>query len=256
VIGSLIADMTLTLVTQFLFTVTGLVLLLLRVDNTAPIWRVLLGLLIFLPMVGGLFALQRYGLVRMGGQLVSKLFGPRWSEQIGSAMSLDRMVRLIYRRPSRVVIAVGGQLAGWLLGTGEIWLALSYLGSPVSLGDALVIESLTQALSAVAFLIPGAIGVQEGGFVLFCTLLGLPADIGMALALARRFRDLLIFVPGLVALQIGEAGNLVFGKPAAQRRRRPKRPLADRRPTDTEHPRHDRALLLAHAQRPQDHHLP
>ncbi len=209
VVASLISDITLSLVSQFLFTVIGLVVLLVHIDDTDTSWRVIGGLAVFLPMVAGLFAIQRYGIVNLGEKITGALFGEKWAELVGNAAQLDRLLLLIYRRPSRVIVSVGGQLLGWLLGCGEIWLALKYLGHEVPLTDALAIEALAQAVSAAAFLIPGALGIQEGGFMLWAGLLGLPAELGLALAFARRFRDLVIFLPGLVVWQMYETKSLI-----------------------------------------------
>ena len=52
---------------------------------------------------------------------------------------------------------------------------------------------------------PSALGVQEGGFILIGGALGLDPAICLALAGARRIRDLLIFVPGLFAWHIDES---------------------------------------------------
>jgi uncharacterized membrane protein YbhN (UPF0104 family) len=89
----------------------------------------------------------------------------------------------------------------------EIWLALHFLGARVSLIEAFVIESLIQAVSSAAFFVPGGLGVQEGGFILLGGALGLSPATSLALAGARRIRDLLIFVPGLVAWQIAESSE-------------------------------------------------
>jgi uncharacterized membrane protein YbhN (UPF0104 family) len=51
----------------------------------------------------------------------------------------------------------------------------------------------------VAFFVPGAIGVMEGGYVLLGPIFGLPADIALSLALIKRGRDLAI---GLLAIAV------------------------------------------------------
>jgi uncharacterized membrane protein YbhN (UPF0104 family) len=89
----------------------------------------------------------------------------------------------------------------------EIWLALYFLGARVTLVEAVVIESLIQAISSAAFFVPGGLGVQEGGFVLIGGALGLDPSTCLALAGARRIRDLLIFVPGLIAWQFAETSK-------------------------------------------------
>jgi uncharacterized membrane protein YbhN (UPF0104 family) len=53
--------------------------------------------------------------------------------------------------------------------------------------------------------VPGALGVQEGGFLLVCTVLGIDGTTALALAAARRLRDLIVFFPGLIAWQWAEA---------------------------------------------------
>jgi putative membrane protein len=216
VAASLIADITLAIVSQFLFTVAGLVLLLLRIEDTAAVWRVIGGLLAFVPMVGGLIAVQRMGIVNLGARLVGALFGDRWGDLVGNAARLDRVLRLVYRRFSRVAGSVVLQFLGWTLGTGEIYLALRFLGHPLDLSDSFLLEAIAQAISSAAFIVPGAIGVQEGGFMVIGTLLGLGPEVALAVALARRIRDILIFVPGLIAWQIGEAQRLSASRHPAE----------------------------------------
>jgi uncharacterized membrane protein YbhN (UPF0104 family) len=94
----------------------------------------------------------------------------------------------------------------------EIWLALYFLGAQVSFTEAVVIESLIQAVSSAAFFVPGGLGVQEGGFILIGGALGLEPSTCLALAGARRIRDLLIFVPGLFAWQLAESAGKTRGR--------------------------------------------
>jgi len=114
---------------------------------------------------------------------------------------VDRTLREIYQRRVDVVACIAWQLAGWIAGAAEIWLALYFLGAPVRLLDALVIEALIQAISSAAFVVPGALGVQEAGFLVIGAALGLDAPTSLALAAARRLRDVVIFLPGLAAWQ-------------------------------------------------------
>ncbi len=73
------------------------------------------------------------------------------------------------------------------------------LGAETGLAEALVIESLGQTVRNAAFVVPGGLGVQEGGFVLICALFGIPPEQAIALSLIRRVRDIILGVPGLVA---------------------------------------------------------
>jgi uncharacterized membrane protein YbhN (UPF0104 family) len=97
------------------------------------------------------------------------------------------------------LLAMAWQMVSWLLGTLEVCLALHFLGHDVGLGAGLAIESLGQALKAVGFAIPGALGVQEGGYVMVCSLFGLPPQVAIALSLMKRLREVVLGVPGIVA---------------------------------------------------------
>ena len=95
-------------------------------------------------------------------------------------------------------------------------LALHFLGHEVGLGPGLVIESLGQALKAVGFAVPGALGVQEGGYIVVCQLFGLSPEVAIALSLTKRLREVVLGVPGLVAWQRMEARRPADGAQPAK----------------------------------------
>jgi hypothetical protein len=72
------------------------------------------------------------------------------------------------------------------------------------LSEALILESLGQAIRAAAFAIPGALGVQESGFIVLGGVLGVPPAPSLALSLVKRARELALGLPGLIAWQITE----------------------------------------------------
>lgn len=209
-IGSIVVDMTLSVVTQFLFTLAGLGLLVFRTDDVDTLWRVALGVALSLPLVAAFVAVQRWGLFNLLNRLLRALFGDKFAALAQGSRRLDQTIRLIYRRRRALALCCVWQFLAWVVGAGEIWLALYFLGHPVSLIDALILEAAAQAVSSAAFIVPGAIGVQEGGYVLFGTMLGLDPEVALALALARRVRDVLIFVPGLILWQLSEGKRLII----------------------------------------------
>jgi glycosyltransferase 2 family protein len=208
-VTSLVVDMTVSLVSQFAFTLAGLALLVARGASGGMVRDVALGLVATVPLVAGLVLVQRVGLFTLAAKLFRALFAGRFDALVGGAPSLDRSVRRLYRRRRAVFACFAWQFAGWSAGTGEIWLALLFLGHPVALGDAFAIEAVVQALSSGAFLVPGALGVQEGGFLVVGGMLGLTPELALALALVRRARDFILFVPALLLWQIG-AGRRAF----------------------------------------------
>jgi uncharacterized membrane protein YbhN (UPF0104 family) len=83
----------------------------------------------------------------------------------------------------------------------EVWIALAFMGHPIGIADALVIESLLHAIRGVAFAIPGALGAQEAGLVLLCGLFGIAPEQAIALSLVKRAADLVLGVPSLLGWQ-------------------------------------------------------
>ena len=93
------------------------------------------------------------------------------------------------------------QLAGWIVGVGETLIALALMGHPIGMAQALVIESLLHAIRGAAFIIPGALGAQEGGLVLLCAIFAIPPEQAIALSLVRRAVDVVLGTPSLVIWQ-------------------------------------------------------
>jgi putative membrane protein len=137
------------------------------------------------------------------------LLGEKLAGWVGDPRQLDRAIKALYRRRARIVQCFIWQIVGWVSGSVEIWLVLYFFGQPVSPGTALAIEALAQAVASAGFVVPGALGIQEGGFLLFGEAFGLTADTALALALARRVRDLLLFAPAVLIWQFGEGKRLL-----------------------------------------------
>ncbi|MEM5420921.1 flippase-like domain-containing protein [Paraburkholderia ferrariae] len=199
---------TLQAVAQIVFAVFGIVLFSAYAANGAP--RDLgVAALIATAALGGLIALfyvaQRRGLFGRLLRLASKVFGQRdWSALATRADAIDEAVKSLYARRGRVAASFALSLAGWLVGTVEVWLALRFLGHPTGWIDALLLESIGQAIRGAAFAIPGSLGVQEGGYLLLAPLVGLPPEAALALSLAKRAREILLGLPGLLYLHFSE----------------------------------------------------
>jgi putative membrane protein len=209
IVASVVVDMTLCVGSQFAYTMIGLALLLRHSGDFATVGTIALGLVVVVALVGIFVFVQRYGLFGLLAAMVHRLFGDRFAWFVGGAVVLDRAVRVIYRRPRRLLACTVWQFVAWAVAAGEVWLALYFLGFPVSIADAILIDAVTHAASTAAFVVPGAIGVQEGAFMIVGNLLGLSPELSLALALTRRARDLLLFIPGLLVWQIQEGRRLL-----------------------------------------------
>jgi putative membrane protein len=156
--------------------------------------------------VGGFIFVQQAGTFGF----LAKVFGKtRASEGLAAgAAGLDGMIRALYRRPRRILLASAIRLLSRVALTAEVWLAAYFMGFPITLWEALMLKSLTGALRGAAFVVPGGWGVQEGGYVVLGGLLGLSPEFMLAVSLATRARELLVSLPGLVAWQHGEGRSL------------------------------------------------
>ncbi|CAG9257919.1 flippase-like domain-containing protein [Paraburkholderia caribensis] len=171
-------------------------------------------------MIVGFYMAQRRGLFGKALRVVSKVFGKRdWSALTTRADAVDVAVRELYDQRGKVAASFALSLAGWIIGTVEVWLALRFLGHPVGWVDALLLESLGQAIRGAAFAIPGSLGIQEGGYLLLAPLVGLPPEAALALSLVKRARELLLGLPGLLYLH--------FSERSWQRRRDSRLPVVD-----------------------------
>ncbi len=197
------------MLSQAVFAAIGIVLLAAYAGDRTLMWVLLIGSALFAANATWFYYLQRRGLFARLARMLNKVASGRdWLDLTGGAEALDVAVQSVYRHAGAARASFALNLAGWLAGTGEVWLALYFLGHPVSLMDALFLESLGQAIRGIAFLIPGALGVQEGGYVLLGAMVGVPADTALALSLTKRARELLLGLPGLLDWQIHEGRRL------------------------------------------------
>jgi uncharacterized membrane protein YbhN (UPF0104 family) len=56
--------------------------------------------------------------------------------------------------------------------------------------------------------VPGGLGVQEGGFILFGSAIGVGPDLALAFSLARRFREIVLGIPVLLSWQALEGHHI------------------------------------------------
>jgi putative membrane protein len=160
--------------------------------------------------VGGFYWMQRRGFFSKMMRTATRFAGKRdWSRWMSQAEAIDLTVQLTYGRGGPVAASFLLSSLGWLVGTGEVYLILQLIHHPVGWIDALLLESLGQAIRGAAFAIPGALGVQEGGYLLLAPLAGLPPDAALAVSLAKRAREILLGLPGLLYLHLSSRGNAV-----------------------------------------------
>lgn len=202
--ASVTVDLTLEMAAQVPFTLIGLGLLL--AGHAAPelaAW-VLRGLGAAVVVLAALIAAQRFGLLRVLEERLLRLAHRHGWQGVEAIKGLHAATVAVYRSPWRIIAGVLCHLASWLLGALEVWAAFWALGRPVNLEDALIVEALGQAFHSLGFAVPGALGVQEGGLILICGLLGIPAPIALELSLLKRVREVALGLPGLLVWHLCE----------------------------------------------------
>ncbi|HEY0800735.1 MAG TPA: flippase-like domain-containing protein [Steroidobacteraceae bacterium] len=202
--ASITVSTTLQTVAQIVFALMGVVLLGAQTSHFSPLelrTSALIASAFLAVQVGGFYLIQRRGLFSKLMRAVRRFSGKRdWSQWVSQAQAIDLAVQGTYRRNGAATASFLLSFIGWIVGTGEVYLIALLLGTPVSWRDALLLESLGQAIRGAGFAIPGALGVQEGGYLLLGPLAGLAPDAALALSLAKRARELLLGLPGLLYL--------------------------------------------------------
>ena len=200
-IAASLVDVTAEMAAQLVFTLLGVAVLLMGAHAGAALPVAATAVAATAAIAVAFLAAQRFGLVALVERLVGKLTrGPAW-RGLGDLSGLEEAVLALYRNARLLLLCGGWHLLSWSAGIAETWAALHVLHLPAGFREAAVIESLGQAVRAIGFLVPGALGVQEGGYLVICALFGIAAPQALALSLTRRIRELALGLPGLAAWQ-------------------------------------------------------
>ncbi len=213
VFASMVADITTEMASQLLFTLMGVGVLALRLGAGEAghqiLWVAAGGLGLAVATTVAFMMAQSHGIdlvVR-----VTMRFLPRAA---AAASTVQQMLRHVYRHRGRVAASFFFNLLGWIVSGAGAWIALRFMGADLSLWAVLTIESLIFAIRSAAFFVPGALGLQEAGYVLIGPVFGLGPEVALALSLLKRARDISIGVPALIVWQLLEGRRLLRPKDA------------------------------------------
>ena len=202
--ATVIVEILLTLVALYLFALMGLFLLT-HVHPAGTTYRYLVPALVMsfpIPLLSAV--LLRYGSVfaRLQGVL-RQVAGINLPAE--GAASLDREITSCLRRTGSLIYVAALQLLALISGSLEIWFVLRIAGHPIDLEDALIMESLMQAVRHVVFFVPAGIGVQEAALIELGVTLGVSSELALTISLAKRLREILCGVPSLISWLLFEA---------------------------------------------------
>jgi putative membrane protein len=210
--ASMVVDITVGAGTQIVFILAGVTSLATGSSAHgagAVASALLVGVAVFAAAIAAFVFVQHNSMFGLFAKLAGRIASEKWLSVVaGHASAIDEAVVVTYRRRLAFLSANLLRLVGWTAGTGETWLVMYFLGKPMSFTDAFVLESLSSGVRAAAFMVPGALGVLEGGIVVFGALFGLPADMALAISLSKRVRELALGLPGIMAWQWVEGRHL------------------------------------------------
>ena len=216
-------DATLEFGAQITYAALGLILIMAMSPSLmiATVILAILGIAVAAAAVGLTlaFAKQKRG-SDLSARLAARLADSRFAGAFGRAAAVQAEIKRILRWklvwPSYLL-----HLGAWITSGVEAWLALRLMGISLSLSVVLVIESLVYATRAMGFMVPNAIGVQEGAYVVLGGTFGLTPEFALGLSLLKRGRDLALGIPALMTWQLSEgcrqwiAGNPVVATVAS-----------------------------------------
>ncbi len=205
--ASTLADITTEFLGELVFIGIGLACLTYLYPANRLLIPVAAGLCVAVVMGVGLILVQR------GGNKFFRNIALGIAGRIskGAALGMDRLqasLDKVYGRPGHLAWAAFLHLLCWFGTATASFIGFHALGVPVSFIEALIIEALLHAIMAMAFFIPGRVGIQEAAYTLLASIFGIPPDIAISLSLLRRARDFVIAVPVLLAWQGLEAKRL------------------------------------------------
>jgi putative membrane protein len=191
-----VVDLTIELIAQVAFSAVGLALLAALAGGSAPYYGAA-ALALMAAAMAGFVAVQRAGAFGLIERLAR-----RFADGAGAAV--ERHLARLWRDRPRIVRSFAIHLVAWFVGVAEAWIALHLMGIEAGLATVLAIESAVFALRTAAFVVPGALGIQEGAYLVLAALFGLPGEAMLAVSLAKRGREIALGVPILVSWQIVE----------------------------------------------------
>jgi putative membrane protein len=206
--ASTVVDLTLELLSQIVFTLFGLALLITwyRGLQIGP-WLVT-GIAVSALAAAGFVLAQRKGLFRLLERLPETL-DLKWAWTVlPDAEGIHAGIQTIYQHRNRVLSSGGLHLAGWVVGAGEAYVGLYFMGHAIAWSDALILESIAFALRTAAFVVPSRLGIQEGGYILLGAMFGLSPEVALALSLLKRGREIATGLPCLIIWQSVESRRL------------------------------------------------
>ncbi len=200
-LASLVLARTTFLTALILFFIPGIFLILNSEVVTGEFKTIsLVGMIVFTILIFLFFLFQVTGMLGVLAGWAGRLF-PKHKDHsfLNHLQVLNTLMSAYYKEyQGRIVLSIFYALVGWVVGLGELYLALHYLGYDPSFQELWVIEALVQLVRVGSFFIPMSLGAQEGGLILIFAAMGLTPDLGLAVSFVRRIKEIIWVSAGLL----------------------------------------------------------
>jgi glycosyltransferase 2 family protein len=210
--ASMIVDVTTEMFAQIVYTALGLAILAVRVPASSRVASLtvacVIGLVLAVVAAGLFVAVQRNG-----GRITAKFTASVLRGAGQSITGVAAALEATYRYPARIALSALLHLAAWIASGMAVWLGFRLMGARVDLTSVIAIESLVYAIRSAAALVPNALGVQEGAYVLLAPLFGIGPDVALAVSVLKRARDVAVGVPVLLMWQAAESQRALAARP-------------------------------------------
>ena len=158
------------------------------------------GMIIFTILIFLFFLFQITGMLGVLASWAAKVFKKNKEEGfLGQLSELNVLMSKFYKDyRERTYLSILYAFIGWVVGLGELYLTLYFLGYDPSLQELWIIEALVQLVRVGSFYIPLSLGAQEGGLILIFVALGMSADLGLTVSFVRRIKEMIWVSAGLL----------------------------------------------------------
>lgn len=214
--ASTVVDVTAEFLAQIAFAFIGLGVLLARAPDSRLAVPVEVGLGLAVLACFGFFWAQK-GAPTLFARIGRRIAGNWFADAQERVEVLQAELGLIYGHTGKLAIGFLIHLIGWISTGLAGWITYHALGVPIDFDDALAIEALLSAATAVAFLVPVNAGIQEAGYAALGSIFGVPPELSLGVSLVRRGRDIAVGVPILLIWQYVEMRRLRTRRQAAGR---------------------------------------
>ena len=206
-----VVDITCETMAQIAFTIIGLLIGFTRLkassDLAIYIDALILGTALLVPAVIAFVVLQR-----KGSKLAGKMAEQFLPKAVAHTEAFTAEIEALYQQPMKLALCSTYHLVAWIAAAAWLWVMFTLCGADVTLMDCIAIESLASALRSAAVFIPAAVGVQEAGYAALAPVFGAGPEIGLAVSLLKRARDVVLGIPVLLVWQAVEGKRAFSAK--------------------------------------------